>query len=182
MHYFWLLISSDAQYRKTSKVANIGSSRPQKTHTLPISVWSYIMRWGIIPSIKEVCKLVPIFKYHTLIYKYQENVDLNLTPPLPRILTFYWKFECHIATISYTWYRRLDIKLVSFVLRLNRPANHAIYLTINLSVALNQAPSTKKMSVALQCAAMKKLQEPKSAFTVPAVRFPRFYCFFPGKN
>ena len=118
MHYFWLLISSDAQYRKTSKVANIGSSRPQKTHTLPISVWSYIMRWDIIPSIKEVCKLVPIFKYHTLIYKYQENVDLNLTPPLPRILTFYWKFECHIATISYTRYRRLDIKLVSFVLRL----------------------------------------------------------------
>ena len=38
------------------------------------------------------------------------------------------------------------------------------------------------MSVALQCAAMKKLQEPKSAFTVPAVRFPRFYCFFRAKT
>ena len=38
------------------------------------------------------------------------------------------------------------------------------------------------MSVALQCAAMKKLQEPKSAFTVPAVRFPRFYCLFRAKT
>ncbi|XP_022780337.1 uncharacterized protein LOC111321659 isoform X2 [Stylophora pistillata] len=45
----------------------------------------------------------------------------------------------------------------------------------DISVKLhNAARSTKKMSVALQCTAMTKLQEPKSAFKVPARHTSRF--------
>lgn len=52
------------------------------------------------------------------------------------------------------------------------------YFIVNLKGLIHifhQAGATKKMSVALQCATMNKIQEPKSALRVPPVRFIFIY-------
>lgn len=53
---------------------------------------------------------------------------------------------------------------------------YKVFLKADLPLRTLQASTTKKISVALQCATMNKILEPKSAFSVSPVSRTNSYC------